>query len=62
VFLPILLFPLTLPLLVAAVLATTGVIGAWPIGDYLSWVGVEVAFIVIFWTAGTLLFEFLVEG
>lgn len=62
VFLPILLFPLALPLLVAAVLATTGIIGNWPVGDYISWVGVEVAFIVIFWTAGTLLFEFLVEG
>jgi heme exporter protein B len=62
VFLPILLFPLALPLLVAAVLATTGIIGAWPVGDYISWVGVEIAFIVIFWTAGTLLFEYLVEG
>jgi heme exporter protein B len=62
VFLPILLFPLVLPLLVAAALATTGIIGNWPIGDYLAWVGVEAAFIVIFWTAGTLLFEFLVEG
>jgi heme exporter protein B len=62
VFLPILLFPLALPLLVAAVIATSGFLDKLPLAEFGSWIGVEVAFIVIFWTAGTLLFEFLVEG
>lgn len=62
VFLPILLFPLTLPLLVAAVIATSGFLDRLALGEFASWIGVEVAFIVIFWTAGMLLFEYLVEG
>ncbi len=62
VFLPILLFPLALPLLVAAVIATSGYLDKLPFADFGAWIGVEAAFIVIFWTAGTLLFEFLVEG
>lgn len=62
VFLPILLFPLALPLLVAAVIATSGFLDRLPLADFAPWIGVEVAFIVIFWTAGTLLFEYLVEG
>lgn len=62
VFLPILLFPLALPLLVAAVIATSGFLDQLPLNEFASWIGVEVAFLVIFWTAGTLLFEFLVEG
>jgi heme exporter protein B len=62
VFLPILLFPLALPLLVAAVIATSGFIDKLPLSDFAPWIGVEVAFIVMFWTAGTLLFEYLVEG
>lgn len=62
VFLPILLFPLALPLLVAAVIATSGYLDKLPFTDFGSWIGVEAAFFVIFWTAGTLLFEFLVEG
>jgi heme exporter protein B len=62
VFLPILLFPLALPLLTAAVIATSGYVDAAPFSDFGSWVGVIVAFIVMFWTAGTLLFEPLVEG
>ncbi|MCS6849006.1 MAG: heme exporter protein CcmB [Anaerolineae bacterium] len=62
VFLPILLFPLALPLLVAAVIATSGFLDRLPLDEFAAWIGVELAFIVIFWTAGTLLFEYLVEG
>jgi heme exporter protein B len=61
VFLPILLFPLTLPLMTAAVIATSGVIDGLPFAEYGSWIGVIVAFIVMFWTAGALLFDVLVE-
>lgn len=62
VFLPILLFPLALPLLTAAVIATAGFVDGLPFAEFGSWVGALAAFIVIFWTAGTLLFEYLVEG
>lgn len=61
VFLPILLFPLALPLMTAAVIATSGVIDGLPFVEYGSWIGVIVAFIVMFWTAGALLFDVLVE-
>lgn len=62
VFLPILLFPLVLPLVVAAVIVTAGFVDRAPFEEFGSWMGVIIAFILIFWTAGTLLFEPLVEG
>ncbi|MCS7088266.1 MAG: heme exporter protein CcmB [Thermoflexales bacterium] len=62
VFLPILLFPLALPLLVAAVIATAGFVDRAPLSEFGAWVGMIVAFIVLFWAAGTLLFEYLVES
>ncbi len=60
VFLPILLFPVVLPLVTAAVLATSGIVDRLPFADYGPYLGMLAGFIVIFWTAGTLLFEFLV--
>jgi len=62
VFLPILLFPIALPLLVAAVIATAGFLDRLPPAEFAAWIGVQAAFIVIFWTAGMLLFEYLVES
>ncbi len=62
VFLPILLFPLVLPLLTASVVATSGYLDQLAFSDFGSWIGVQIAYIVIFWTAGVLLFEFVVEG
>jgi heme exporter protein B len=62
VFLPILLFPIALPLLVAAVIATAGYLDRLPPAEFTAWIGVQAAFIVIFWTAGMLLFEYLVES
>jgi len=62
VFLPILLFPVALPMLVAAVIATSGFLDRLPLAEFAPWIGVQCAFIVIFWTAGMLLFEYLVES
>ena len=62
VFLPILLFPLVLPLLTASVVATSGFLDQLALSDFASWMGVQAAFIVIFWTAGILLFEYVMEG
>lgn len=62
VFLPILLFPVALPLLVASVIATAGFLDRLPLAEFAPWIGMQAAFIVIFWTAGTLMFEYLVES
>ena len=62
IFLPILLFPLAIPLVASAVIVTSGVLDAQLLGEYAPWFGVMVAFAVIFWTAGSLLIEFLLEG
>jgi heme exporter protein B len=62
IFLPILLFPLVLPLVVASVIVTSGYLDHQPFGDFGPWLGVVAAFAVIFWTAGMLLFDFLVES
>ncbi len=62
VFLPLLLFPLALPLLVAAVIVTAGFVDRAPFDEFGAWLGMIVAFIVLFWAAGVLLFEYLVEG
>ncbi len=62
VFLPILLFPLVLPLLTASVVATSGFLDKLALSDFASWMGIQVAFIVIFWTSGILLFEYVMES
>lgn len=62
IFLPILLFPLAIPLVAASVIVTGGFLDAQPLADFAPWFGVIVAFAVIFWTAGALLIEYIVEG
>jgi heme exporter protein B len=62
IFLPILLFPLTIPLVVAAVIVTSGFLDQVPFTEYGSWLGVVTAFAVIFWTAGILLYDYISEG
>jgi heme exporter protein B len=62
VFLPILLFPLAVPLVVASVIVTSGFLDRLLFADFGSWLGVVVAFALIFWTAGILLFDFVVEA
>jgi heme exporter protein B len=62
IFLPILLFPLALPLVVAAVIVTSGYLDRLAFGEFGAWLGVVGAFVVIFWTAGVLLFDFIVES
>lgn len=61
VFLPILLFPLVLPMLTAAVLGTARIVDGLPFADYAPWLGMLVAFSVMFWTAGVLVIDFVVS-
>ena len=62
IFLPILLFPLAVPLVVASVIVTSGFSDRLVWTEFGSWFGVIIAFAVIFWTAGIMLFDFLVES
>lgn len=61
VLLPILLFPLALPILIAAVEATQGVLSGLPMEDYRSWLLLLLAGNILFTAAGLLFFETILE-
>ncbi len=59
--LPILLFPLSVPLLLAGAEGGQALVEGGRIGDYWSWVSLAAAFDVIFGTVCTLAFEYVIE-
>jgi heme exporter protein B len=59
--LPLLLFPLLVPVLLAAVKATSLLILGDPMGQLGSWVALLLVFDLLHWTLGGLLFERVVE-
>lgn len=59
--LPLLLFPLIVPVLLASVKATSLVILGDPMGQVTSWIGLLVAFNAIYWSLCGLLFGRVVE-
>jgi len=59
--LPLLLFPLVVPVLLAAVKATSLLILGDAMGQLTSWCGLLAAFCVIYWSLGGLLFGRVVE-
>lgn len=61
VLLPLLLFPLLIPAMVAAGKATTLVFEGDPMSQLSSWVGMLAAFDVIYWSLGILLFPLVIE-
>jgi heme exporter protein B len=61
VMLPILLFPVALPVIVAAVKATAGVVDGLPYAQWQSWLGVVAAFDVILIALSTMTFDYIVE-
>src|SRR5581483_2402415 len=61
VMLPVLLFPILVPLLVAAVKITQGALQKLPFSDYQGWFNLLVAYDVIFVVVSFLLFEFVVD-
>lgn len=61
VMLPVLLFPVLVPLLVASVKITQGALQKLPFSDYQGWFTLLVAYDVIFLTVAFLVFEFVVE-
>jgi len=59
--LPILLFPVALPVLLAAIKATGMLLNGFPLADARFWVDMLVVFDVIFAVLGWLMFDFVVE-
>ncbi len=61
VLLPLLLFPLLIPALIAAVKATTLVVTGDPMGQLGSWLGLLVGFNALYWGLGFALFPKVLE-
>jgi heme exporter protein B len=61
ILLPVLLYPLALPILIAAVEASRGVLSDQTLGDVSSWIYLLLAGILIFNAAGLLFFETILE-
>jgi heme exporter protein B len=61
ILLPILLFPLIIPVLIAAVKASAGFLEAIPFQEIVPWLNLLVAYDVIFIAAAFMVFDFIVE-
>ncbi len=61
VMLPILLLPVMVPLVLAAVRAGRAALHGWPLSDYLPWAALMVAFDVVLVTVSYLFFDYVVE-
>lgn len=61
VLLPLLLFPMLIPVLVASVEATAAILAGDPMGDSGAWMRLLVVFDVIFFLASLLAFEYVIE-
>jgi heme exporter protein B len=61
VLLPIMLFPVIIPAMLAAVRLTSGILDDTPFEEFSQWLGLLVAFDLIFVAASFMLFEYVVE-
>ncbi|MCJ7567038.1 MAG: heme exporter protein CcmB, partial [Anaerolineales bacterium] len=61
VLLPILLFPVLIPLLLAAVKASNGFLQGFEVAEIIPWVNVMIAYDVIFIAVAFMVFDFVVE-
>ncbi|TFG47561.1 MAG: cytochrome C biogenesis protein [Anaerolineales bacterium] len=61
ILLPILLFPLTLPVIIAAVKASQGFIQMLPMTEISVWVNILIAYDLIFIAAAFMVFDFVLE-
>jgi heme exporter protein B len=59
--LPILLFPVVIPLIVAAVKASSGFIQALPMAEILPWLNLLIVYDIVFLTVAWMVFDFVVE-
>jgi heme exporter protein B len=61
VLLPILLFPVVVPVLISAVRLTAAILDALPFDEAKKWLGILVAFDAIFMALSFVLFDYIVE-
>jgi heme exporter protein B len=61
VMLPVLQFPVAVPVFIAGIEASTGALKGDPAADYLSWIKLAAGFAVIFTVLSYLLFEYVME-
>jgi heme exporter protein B len=61
ILLPILLFPVIVPVLVAAVKASSGFLQAIPMDEIWPWLNLLIVYDVIFTSVAFMVFEFVVE-
>ncbi len=61
VLLPIMLFPVVVPVLLSAVRLTAGILDKLPFEDVQNWLGLLVAFDLIFLAVSYMMFEYVVE-
>lgn len=61
VLLPILLFPVVLPVLIPALKASNAFLQAFEVGDIMLWINLLIAYDLIFTTIAFLVFEYVVE-
>lgn len=61
ILLPILLFPLTVPVIIAAVKASNGFLQGFPISEIKSWLNILIVYDVIFTAIAFMSFDFVVE-
>jgi heme exporter protein B len=59
--LPLLLFPMLVPLLVGAVEASTAILAGDPLGEAWTWIRLLIAFDVVFFVATLFAFEHVIE-
>ena len=62
VLLPVLLYPLALPILIAAVEASRGIISGQSLGEVQSWLFLLLAANILFYAGGLLFFETILES
>lgn len=61
ILLPILLFPIVLPILISAVRASNGFLQGWDAAEIWGWINLMLAYDVIFIAAAMMLFDFVVQ-
>lgn len=61
ILLPVILFPLIVPVVLGAVQATTAVLSGAPAAEWLIWLKIIIAFDIIFLVVPLLLFEYVLE-
>lgn len=59
--LPVLLFPLLTPVLIAATKATSAALAGQPLADWDAWIMLEITFVCIFVLTGTFVFDYISE-